>query len=121
LIALMSPVTLDCHQIWTIQSNRRHRGNQKWTIQSNRRHRGNQKWTIQSNRRYRGNQKWTTQYVLDTTIHKIQHYCVVYLFACLRVVSCVWRYLTHIVLCICLFVFKFQLKDKQANTQHNMC
>jgi hypothetical protein len=69
--------------------------------------------------------KYTTQYVLDTTMHKIlfccvfvclplccilcmvvsNTYCVVYLFVCLRFVSCVWWYLTHIVLCICLFVF----------------
>ena len=36
-------------------------------------------------------------------------YCVVYLFVCLRVVSCVWWYLTHIVLYICLFVFVLYL------------
>jgi hypothetical protein len=32
-----------------------------------------------------------------------------HLFVCLRVVSCVWWYLAHIVLCICLFVFLLYL------------
>jgi hypothetical protein len=103
--------------------------------------------------------KYTTQYVLDTTIHKTQdedkqnkihnticvrhHHtqdtkhilCCVFCFVCLRLVSCVWWCLTHIVLCIlfclssscvlCMLVFNkycvvyFAQDEDKQNKIHN--